>query len=53
MDSTWPGCQAMIRSELSALEPRVIAKVCFENACTLYRHPLPPADLVARATMGA
>jgi predicted TIM-barrel fold metal-dependent hydrolase len=53
MDSTWPGCQAMIRSELSSLEPRVIAKVCYENACRLYRHPLPPDELVARATMGA
>ena len=53
MDSTWPGCQAMIRGELSHLPRAVIAKVCFENACRLYRHPLPPDDLIARATMGA
>ena len=53
MDSTWPGCQAMIRGELSHLPRAVIAKVCFENACRLYRHPLPPDALIARATMGA
>jgi predicted TIM-barrel fold metal-dependent hydrolase len=53
MDSTWPGCQAMIRGELTGLPRETIAKVCFENACRLYRHPLPPAELIARATMGA
>ena len=52
MDSTWPGCQAMIRGELTGLSRETIAKVCFENACRLYRHPLPPAELIARATMG-
>ncbi len=50
MDSTWPGCQAMIRSELSDLPPATIAKVCYENACRLYQHPGPPADWVARAS---
>jgi predicted TIM-barrel fold metal-dependent hydrolase len=53
MDSTWPGCQSMIRSELTGLAPATIAKVCFENACGLYRLPPPPAELVARADMGA
>ena len=53
MDSTWPGCQAMIRSELAQLPRATIAKVCFENACRLYDHPLPPAAWVERATMGA
>jgi hypothetical protein len=42
----------MIRSELTGLAPSVIAKVCFENACRLYRHQLPPAQLIERATMG-
>ena len=53
MDSTWPGCQSMIRAELTDLSRATIAKVCFENACRLYRHPLPPPALVATATMGA
>jgi predicted TIM-barrel fold metal-dependent hydrolase len=52
MDSTWPGCQAMIRSELSHLARPTIAKVCYENACALYGHPLPPAEWIGRATMG-
>ena len=53
MDSTWPGCQAMIRGELSHLSRETIAKVCFENACALYDHPRPPASWIDRATMGA
>jgi predicted TIM-barrel fold metal-dependent hydrolase len=52
MDSTWPGCQAMIRSELEGLAPEVVRKVCFENACRLYRHPEPPVDLVRRSAVG-
>jgi predicted TIM-barrel fold metal-dependent hydrolase len=52
MDSTWPGCQAMLRSEMDGLTPETIRKVAFENACELYRHPLPPAELVARADYG-
>jgi predicted TIM-barrel fold metal-dependent hydrolase len=53
MDSTWPGCQAMIRGELTGLPPATIRKVAYENACELYRHPLPPDELVARADLGA
>jgi predicted TIM-barrel fold metal-dependent hydrolase len=52
MDSTWPGCQEMIRSELSHLERDTIAKVCYENACRLYQHPRPPSSWIERATMG-
>jgi predicted TIM-barrel fold metal-dependent hydrolase len=50
MDSTWPGCQAMIRGELQHLPADQIRMVCFENAGRLYRHPLPPEDLIARAS---
>jgi predicted TIM-barrel fold metal-dependent hydrolase len=49
MDSTWPGCQEMIRGELRHLPPEQVRMVCFENAGCLYRHPLPPEDLIARA----
>jgi hypothetical protein len=52
MDSTWPGCQEMIRGELSHLERPTIAKVCYENACRLYQHPRPPESWIERATMG-
>jgi predicted TIM-barrel fold metal-dependent hydrolase len=52
MDSTWPGCQQMIRSELSHLPGATIAKVCFENACGLYDHPRPPQGWIDRATFG-
>jgi len=50
MDSTWPGCQAMVRGELQGLPPAIIRKVCFENAAGLYRHPPPPPELIARAS---
>jgi predicted TIM-barrel fold metal-dependent hydrolase len=48
-DSTWPACQAMIRGQLSGLDPTVIRKVCFENAAAVYGHPLPPAEMIARS----
>lgn len=53
MDSTWPGCQSMIRGQLSHLPEATIRRVCFENACRLYHHPLPPADWIERASFGA
>jgi hypothetical protein len=53
MDSSWPGCQAMIRSELDGLPADLVRKVCFENAARLYQHPAPPAELVERATISA
>ena len=53
MDSTWPGCQAMIRSELSHLPNATIAKVCYENACALYDCPPPPSSWIERSSLGA
>jgi predicted TIM-barrel fold metal-dependent hydrolase len=52
-DSSWPDSQALIRGELEDLEPRVIAKICFENAATLYRHPPPPASVLEQSEIGA
>jgi len=51
-DSTWPGCQQMVRGQLEHLPPAVIRKVCFENAARVYRMPLPPPDLVATSEAG-
>jgi len=51
-DSTWPKCQEMIRGELSNLEPAQVRKVCFENAARVYRHPLPPAEMIAASEVG-
>jgi len=51
-DSTWPAAQAMIRSELQDLDPALVAKVCYENACRIYRHPLPPAEMIAASEVG-
>jgi predicted TIM-barrel fold metal-dependent hydrolase len=48
-DSTWPESQAMIRMELEGLPHHVVRKVCFENAARIYRHPLPPDELVDRS----
>jgi predicted TIM-barrel fold metal-dependent hydrolase len=52
-DSTWPECQAMIRSELEGLPPALVKKVCYENACRVYRHPLPPEAMIAASNVGA
>lgn len=51
-DSTWPGVQQLIRSELDHLSPTTIRKICFANAAALYRHPEPPIELVARSVVG-
>jgi predicted TIM-barrel fold metal-dependent hydrolase len=53
MDSTWPGCQSMIRGELEHLPPEEVRMICFENAARIYRHPLPPDDLIAQASFNA
>lgn len=45
-DSTWPGSQAMIRSELEALPEDVIRDVCYRNAARVYRTPEPPLHWV-------
>ncbi len=52
-DSTWPGCQAMIRGELQHLPAAVVRQVCFENAARIYRHPRPPEALIAASEVGA
>lgn len=51
-DSTWPDTQAVVRRDLGGLDDAAVRKVCFENAAGLYRHPLPPADLVAASVVG-
>jgi predicted TIM-barrel fold metal-dependent hydrolase len=51
-DTTWPGCQEMVRKQLHMLDPEVIRKVCYANAARLYRMPPPPKDLVARSQVG-
>ncbi|HXA30934.1 MAG TPA: amidohydrolase family protein [Acidimicrobiales bacterium] len=52
-DTTWPTVQAMVREIMGELEPRIVRKVCYENACTLYRHPEPPAHVLAASQIGA
>ncbi|MFR9804114.1 amidohydrolase family protein [Pseudonocardia sp. RS010] len=51
-DSTWPACQDMIRGEMAGLGHDKVRKICFENASRIYRHPLPPTDLVAASEVG-
>lgn len=52
-DSTWPDTQQIIRSQLSGLDPSVVRKLCYQNACDLYRHSLPPAQMIALSEIGA
>ena len=52
-DSTWPGCQSMIVSEMADLDPAVVRQVCYENAARLYGHPMPPAEMIEASLMGA
>jgi predicted TIM-barrel fold metal-dependent hydrolase len=51
-DSTWPDVQKMVRSEMSHLPADRVRKVCYENAARIYRHPLPPAEMIARSEIG-
>lgn len=51
-DSTWPDSQAMIRRECQDLPKATIRKVCYENAARIYRHPLPPEDMIRRSEVG-
>jgi predicted TIM-barrel fold metal-dependent hydrolase len=41
-DSTWPDSQAVLDLQIGDLDPAVIRKVTYANACELYQHPLPP-----------
>jgi predicted TIM-barrel fold metal-dependent hydrolase len=52
-DTVWPSQQAMLRYEARGLEPRLVRKVCYENAAQLYRWSSPPADLVAASSAGS
>ncbi len=52
-DTSWPKSQELIRSELADLTPERIRKVCYENAARIYRHPLPPAEMIAASEVGA
>src|SRR5262249_48771419 len=50
----WHELQAMIRSELEGVvAPPVVRKGCYENACRVYRHPLPPDEMIAASIVGA
>lgn len=40
-DSTWPDSQPMLRRDLGHLPVETVRKICYENACRVYRHPLP------------
>jgi len=47
-DSTWPGTQALLRSETEdVLSLPDLRRVCFENAAALYDHPAPPDGWIA------
>lgn len=48
-DSTFPGSQAMIRDQLKHLDNALVRDLCYGNAAKLFRHPLPPASMLARA----
>jgi predicted TIM-barrel fold metal-dependent hydrolase len=52
-DSTWPHSQDILRHELTHLENETIRKVCFENACRVYRHPGPPAAMIEASAVGS
>ncbi len=41
-DSTWPDTQAMAHAGLADLPPDEVRKITWENASTLFRHPVPP-----------
>jgi predicted TIM-barrel fold metal-dependent hydrolase len=42
-DSTWPNTQAVIAEEIGGLSDEDIRAMTWENAATLYRHPVPEA----------
>lgn len=52
-DTTWPETQTVVRDQLAHLPVDRIKKVAYANAAELYRHPLPPADLVASSEVGS
>jgi len=40
-DSTWPDTQAAVHAEVGGLPAEHVRKITWENASTLYRHPVP------------
>jgi predicted TIM-barrel fold metal-dependent hydrolase len=50
-DSSWPDSQELFRQEFAFLTVPTIKKLCFENAAHLYRHPLPPDEMLAASTL--
>jgi predicted TIM-barrel fold metal-dependent hydrolase len=51
-DTTWPHAQDMVRLQCAGMAPALIRKVCYENAARIYRHPLPPKELIAASEIG-
>lgn len=47
-DSPWPECQALYHELYGGLPEEERRKILYENACALYRHPLPPDDFLVR-----
>jgi hypothetical protein len=47
-DSTWPDTQSVFADELSHLPADVVAQIAYRTAASLYRHPEPDPDWVAR-----
>jgi predicted TIM-barrel fold metal-dependent hydrolase len=51
-DSSWPETQSLFRRDMGHLNTGTIKKICYENASALYRHPMPPEDLIRSSTVG-
>ena len=49
-DSTWPATVKSIEAGFGHLPEEVVRKVTYENACRLFRQPLPPAASAAGRT---
>ena len=49
---SWPHAQDLVEAETTGLAPEQIAKVCHANACRLYRHRLPPAEMIDASEVG-
>jgi len=47
VDSTWPNVQSILHSQLSGLADDAVRKVTYENASSLFRHPVPDSALVS------
>ena len=40
-DSTWPDTQSLLRRHLAAVPVEEQRRICWQNAVSLFRHPLP------------